>query len=775
MKLEVDQPYHFRARLHMPVMNNDIENSQLNDYKSSQECTIETSQGSSWSYDSSTLPERNFELLNTTLSSLSHGAVSPLRSKLSTPFIESADRTKRYYKCKAGQLISTLLDTIAPGQGDILLDAMSNDKKVQRKPHHRRTSPVQLFVCTMNQQIQDTRILNACSASKRSCLKGLDNISAEGSAAFDTYIYIISEIEKMRLLSAWSKAISSKLKSYKMYLKTDFKLHLEIESRCADHCLQWALSDTTDKSGNFKVHCLHKHDISCDRCSLLENFKLEMQNAFRQLPPTEQLKDLQYDFETAIAKIDEWKKHILRTVNQARAKTDILDNLQSHQMLIIMDWAMKYLPNMFLGKQSDWYGQKGKNWHVIVGIFKNENKDLKHRTFVHIIDSAKQDWYSVSSLLLHALTTIKRQLPEIKEVFLRSDNEGCYKCGQIWLVMNELSQQSGITIRRYDYSEPQSGKSYCDAKIAHMRGKMQVYILNGNNINTAKDMKTAIDYQHGVSGVQSSVVAIKNENLKFTSHKWKGITNFNNLEFLPDGIKVWKAYNVGSGRFYRNDELDRLYPNVCKQEQFEVVEIDSFSSPKNVEGNIKLQKDKVENAENITAGSPKHFFCSEPGCIIAFKSFSSLEQHIFIGKHDYRLERESTYDSVKRIWADQCNNINNEVNICLNNLSAGHEEAVVIGQLTGRKVEAIDVVHGMRSAVTEDGNRRFDKSDWLQVTQITAFLSRLAHTSCSSSKKDDGFTLDALVADDDDDLRAIATTLDAQVINQELESLDFYD
>ncbi|CAC5390370.1 unnamed protein product [Mytilus coruscus] len=450
-----------------------------------------------------------------------------------------------------------------------------------------------------------------------------------------------------------------------------------------------------------------------------------MQNAFRQLPPTEQLKDLQYDFETAIAKIDEWKKHILRTVNQARAKTDILDNLQSHQMLIIIDWAMKYLPNMFRKKQSDWYGQKGKNWHVI------------HRTFVHIMDSAKQDWYSVSSLLLHALTTIKQQLPEIKEMFLRSDNAGCYKCGQIWLVMNELSQQSGITIRRYDYSEPQSGKSYCDAKIAHMRGKMQVYVLNGNNIKTAKDMKTAIDYQHRVSGVQSSVVAIKNENLKFTSHKWKGITNFNNLEFLPDGIKVWKAYNVGSGRFYRNDELDRLYPNVCKQEQFEVVEIDSFSSPKNVEGNIKLQKDKVENAENITAAG-----------------------------------HEEAVVSVKEGWAIRKERRNTEFS---KNVRDYLTEKFNQGQLTGRKVEAIDVVHGMRSAVTEDGNRRFDRSDWLQVTQITAFFSRLAHTSCSSSKKDDGFTLDALVADDDDDLRAIVTTLDAQDINQELESLDFYD
>ncbi|CAC5367937.1 unnamed protein product [Mytilus coruscus] len=367
---EFDQPYQFRDRLHLPVMDTEVENSQLNDYKSSQEsrqessqeCTIETSQGSSWIYDSSTLPERNFELLNTTLSSLSHGAVSPLRSKLSTPFVESADRTKRYYKRKAGQLISTLLDTIAPVQGDILLDAMSNDKKstaetssseditstivrlynestdtgykvkilsiivnkhskstlqemipgitvyridqarqqtllygrgseedlVHTQQKRQRmdksklahavnffTDPsfIQLVACgtrelnldngeklvipdivrtTMHSTLVELylshcdetdsqplsrsslfRILNACSASKRSCLKGLDNISAEGSAAFDTCIYIISEIEKMGLLSAWSKAISSKLKSYKMYLKQTlnyiWKLRVDVQ------------------------------------------------------------------------------------------------------------------------------------------------------------------------------------------------------------------------------------------------------------------------------------------------------------------------------------------------------------------------------------------------------------------------------------------------------------------------------------------------------------------------------------------------------------------
>lgn len=46
------------------------------------------------------------------------------------------------------------------------------------------------------------------------------------------------------------------------------------------------------------------------------------------------------------------------------------------------------------------------------------------------MDSAKQDWFTVSSLLENALDTIKKQMPFIKEVMLRSNNAGCYHCGQ---------------------------------------------------------------------------------------------------------------------------------------------------------------------------------------------------------------------------------------------------------------------------------------------------------------------------------------------------------
>ena len=86
------------------------------------------------------------------------------------------------------------------------------------------------------------------------------------------------------------------------------------------------------------------------------------------------------DIETAEGKIIEWKSHILRTINQDKARTQTLHDLQTGDILLIMDWAMKFLPLAFREKQSDWYGQKGINWHVSVCIYKDEDLNLKVST-----------------------------------------------------------------------------------------------------------------------------------------------------------------------------------------------------------------------------------------------------------------------------------------------------------------------------------------------------------------------------------------------------------
>lgn len=92
--------------------------------------------------------------------------------------------------------------------------------------------------------------------------------------------------------------------------------------------------------------------------------------------PDEVRNDLLASIDVAEAKILEWKSHIVRGVNQDLARILLLEELKDGECLIIMDWAMKFLPLAFREKQSDWFGQKGVNWHVSVCIFKDENQNL---------------------------------------------------------------------------------------------------------------------------------------------------------------------------------------------------------------------------------------------------------------------------------------------------------------------------------------------------------------------------------------------------------------
>ncbi|XP_071136891.1 uncharacterized protein [Mytilus edulis] len=257
------------------------------------------------------------------------------------------------------------------------------------------------------------KILAACPASKRTNLKGLDNVAADGALGFETLLSTLSSIE--RYVSDNDKLIQlkecrEKLLAAKLYLKTDFKAHIKQKDKCADHCISFALSDPMDQKHQ-QLCSDHIHDTSCDRCDLFTNTVLEVKNQIRNLGdelPPDLLSDIYGDIESACERITDWKRHIVRTINQDKGRSDLLKSLSSEQAVIVMDWAMTFLPMSFREKQSDWFGQKGVNWHVSVCIYKSENEELKHRTFAHCVEATKQDWYTVSALLEHTLQTIKK-------------------------------------------------------------------------------------------------------------------------------------------------------------------------------------------------------------------------------------------------------------------------------------------------------------------------------------------------------------------------------
>ena len=78
--------------------------------------------------------------------------------------------------------------------------------------------------------------------------------------------------------------------------------------------------------------------------------------------------ELQHDLGCAGSSIEDWKSHILRSIHKDTAKSDIIDNLKPSQVLLIMDWAMKFIPASFRETQCDWFGKKGKFWYLSVAI-----------------------------------------------------------------------------------------------------------------------------------------------------------------------------------------------------------------------------------------------------------------------------------------------------------------------------------------------------------------------------------------------------------------------
>ena len=113
------------------------------------------------------------------------------------------------------------------------------------------------------------RMLEICSASMQRSLHGLDNITAEGTEAFDNLHAIINTLVENGAEGHWAETMRRDLKEAKRYLKTDYKMHVGRNENNSDHCTVHALSDP--ENPDFCEECPHSHDIHCDRCDSLDS------------------------------------------------------------------------------------------------------------------------------------------------------------------------------------------------------------------------------------------------------------------------------------------------------------------------------------------------------------------------------------------------------------------------------------------------------------------------------------------------------------------------
>ena len=594
------------------------------------------------------------------------------------------------------------------------------------------------------------RILDVCSASKQKSLQGLDNITSTGAQAFENLVDVVQALGEDGAREGWVDNIIKALKEAKRYLKTDYKLHISREEDCTDHCTMHALSDPSDDSADLRGECNHNHKTNCERCDALENVTTEILRELENSGLSEEKKArMMFDYKECVQDISAWKAHLLRSVNQDEAKQDALDKLNENSCLIVMDWAMKFLPHHYREQMSEFFGKRGRSWHVSAVITRSTAEKFQVECFVHLFNTCTQNSFAVASIIENLLKVLKKEHTILKQAFLRSDNAGCYKNGALLLSLPEISARSGIKVLRYDFSDPQAGKDICDRKTASMKAHIKRWVNEKHDVLTAEDMKQALESHGGVKGCRAAVVEVDISQDVVKDNKIPGISLLNNFQFTEEsGIRSWRAYDIGPGQLLKYRDLQ-----ISSQPDTNLKVIEPF-------GQLTKGKGAVGESSRTSADI---YSCQESGCVLTFKSQQEADAHMDTGKHKKELESESLYDTIRKKWASRVTGVTavgKRQQTAVTAFDQGSQSPsgtaedgktqgwalkstkkpsrmtdkmktylVNIfeeGSRIGQKADPVQVSRQMRLEKDVDGNLLFKPDEWRTPQQISQLFSRLA-------------------------------------------------
>ena len=144
--------------------------------------------------------------------------------------------------------------------------------------------------------------------------------------------------------------------------------------------------------------------------------------------------------------IEAWKAHILRFIKQDEARLDILKSLDDSSVLVVLNWAMKFIPRKYRESQADWFGKRGLSWHISVAITKSTEEPLQMLTLVHLFEKSNQDSMYVLAIIDDVIEKLKNVIPGLKSVNFRQDNAGCYHSAATIFGVRQLSVKHGVSV-----------------------------------------------------------------------------------------------------------------------------------------------------------------------------------------------------------------------------------------------------------------------------------------------------------------------------------------
>lgn len=290
---------------------------------------------------------------------------------------------------------------------------------------------------------------------------------------------------------------------------------------------------------------------------------------------------------------------------------------------------------------------------------------------------------------------------------------------------------------------------------------------------TTSDMYQALQARQ-VKGTTAAVCEIDySQNIKVD--RISNFSAFHNFSFEAEGVRISKAYEIGSGKLIPWSQL-----NVQGQGPMLVKEVSEQGFFPVTPRRMKLSVCETQESENEAA----LFECKEPGCSNVFTSFAELQDHIHFGDHVSRLRanQESTYDQIRRDWALKFATMSIDSRQKLppteelpqspsgvwkfeasgwalqkprgggtrfsENVKVFLTARFDIGTQTGRKADPAQVAMDMRTTRNADGSRKFSRDEWLTKGQIQSFFSRLS----AANRKKGSSRAETIETDDEGDL-----------------------
>ena len=180
--------------------------------------------------------------------------------------------------------------------------------------------------------------------------------------------------------------------------------------------------------------------------------------------------------------------------------------------------------------------------------------------------------------------------------------------------------RTGVRPVRYDFSEPQAGKDICDRKTAAMKAHIKRWVNERHDVVTAEDMKVALESHGGIKGCRAAVVEVDTTRERNKDNKIPGISLLNNFKYEERGSRVWKAYDIGPGRFIPYSGL-----GVTPQGDTGLRVIKPFGQATH-RGSVG---ESLRHQSEI-------YSCQETGCVLTFKTQAEADNHMDTGKR--RLE-----------------------------------------------------------------------------------------------------------------------------------------